>query len=237
VKVLVTRPRPEADRTAAALARKGYQALLAPMLEIEAVDAAIGAGPWAGLILTSGNAARALADHPMLEALRPLRGFTVGKRTERAARALGFQSVASVGGDSEDLVQVIMARGSADGVPYLYLAGNDRARDLAGELGAHGIGVETVVIYRANAAVALPEESRDALLNKSVGAILHYSRRTAAIFCDCVEAAELVRPVNEIPHYVLSERVAEPLAAAGVNDVHVAESPDEDALLGLLPPA
>ena len=43
----------------------------------------------------------------------------------------------------------------------LYLAGEDRAGDLAGELAERGIAVETVVIYRAVAARALPAE-RDA---------------------------------------------------------------------------
>lgn len=236
MRILVTRPRPEAERTAAVLARKGYEPMLAPMLEIEPVQASIDAGPWAGLVLTSGNAVRALADHPMREQLQSLRVFTVGKRTERAARALGFRSTVSVGGDSDDLVRVIEARGK-ETAPYLYLAGNDRARDLAGELAPHGITVETVVNYRADPAQALPEDAKQILAQHDVGGVLHYSRRTAAIFCECVERAGLTEPVKDIAHYALSERIGEPLVALGVRDVQVAETPDETALLRLLPPA
>jgi uroporphyrinogen-III synthase len=235
VPILVTRPRPEAERTAAALARKGYEAILAPMLEIEAVDASIGAGPWAGLVLTSGNAARALSHHPMLEGLRDLRVFTVGKRTERAARTLGFQSVISVGGDSEDLVRVIRSRGTADPAPYLYLAGNDRARDLPGELAPYKIGMETVVIYRANMVESLPQETRQAFADRRIEGVLHYSRRTATIFCDCVARAGLSELVKDIAHYALSPRAGEPLLAMGATDMQVAETPDEAALLRLLP--
>jgi uroporphyrinogen-III synthase len=237
VQILVTRPGLEAERTAAVLSRQGYEPLLAPMLKVVAVDAPIGSGPWAGLVLTSGNAARSLADHPMRNELQSLRVFTVGKRTERAVRALGFKTVISVGGDSEDLVRVITARASANADPYLYLAGNDRARDLQGDLAQHGIAMQTVVIYRADAADALPEDVAQALAQRRIAGILHYSRRTAAIFCECVERAGLIEPAKDVPHYALSERVGEPLVAMGVRDVQSAETPDEAALLRLLPPA
>lgn len=237
MRVLVTRPRAEAERTAAALARRGHAAILAPMLEIETVDASIRAGEWAGLLLTSGNAARALVGHPARDALLGLPVFAVGKQTGLSARELGFGSVTSADGDGGDLVRLILTQNPNLAAPYIYLAGNDRARDLGAELAVNGIKVETVAIYRANAADALPDTVKEALAQKAIGGVLHFSRRTAAIFCDCVGSAGLIGPVQQLAHCALSPRAAEPLAALGVRDVRIAARPDEDALLDLLPPA
>jgi hypothetical protein len=65
--------------------------------------------------------------------------------------------------------------------------------------------------------------------------VLHYSRRTATIFCDCVARAGLSELVKDIAHYALSPRAGEPLLAMGATDMQVAETPDEAALLRLLP--
>ena len=65
MRLLVTRPEPDNVRTAAALRAKGHEVVLAPLLHIEAVaDADLGAPPWAAILLTSANGARAIADHP-----------------------------------------------------------------------------------------------------------------------------------------------------------------------------
>ena len=48
MRLLVTRPEPDNERTAAALRAQGHEVLLAPLLHIEAVaDADLGAPPWA----------------------------------------------------------------------------------------------------------------------------------------------------------------------------------------------
>lgn len=231
--VLVTRPLPEAERTAASLARRGHSALIAPMLSISAVDADLDPARYRGVIMTSGNAARALSAHRDHDALLALPVFAVGRQTARAAQDAGFASVRSADGDAGDLVRLVNSQGLSG--PLLYLAGSDRARDLPGELAACGIEADPVVIYRAAAAESLPEPARDALKEGRIGAVLHFSRRTAAIFLDCVEAAALMSGARGIEHYCLSSRVAEPLLAAGIKAVQIAPKPDEDALLNLLP--
>jgi len=65
MRLLVTRPEPDNARTAAALRAKGHEVVLAPLLHIEAVaDADLGEPPWAAILLTSANGARAVAEHP-----------------------------------------------------------------------------------------------------------------------------------------------------------------------------
>ena len=64
MRLLLTRPEPDAQRTAAALRAQGHDVIIAPLLRIEpAADAEIGAGPWAAILITSANAAHAVATH------------------------------------------------------------------------------------------------------------------------------------------------------------------------------
>ena len=65
MRLLVTRPEPNAERTAAVLRARGHDVVAAPILRIETLaDAALGHGPWAAILLTSTNAASAIARHP-----------------------------------------------------------------------------------------------------------------------------------------------------------------------------
>ena len=233
MRLLVTRPQAEAERTAQALRRLGHKVVLAPMLQIEPVQASLDAGRWSAIMMTSGNAARAIAQHSARTALAGLPVFAVGRQTAVAAREAGFADVVSAEGDAGDLAQLVRTRASKHG-PLLYLAGSDISRDLAGELAKSGIAVETVVIYRAEAVGALPDDAREALASGALDGVLHYSRRSANIFLDCVAEPRLRDAARPLIHYCLSRRVAEPLAGQGFADVRVASGPQEAAMLDLV---
>ena len=90
MRVLVTRPQAESERTAAALRARGHEAVLAPLLRIEPVaDAVIDPTSAIAILMTSGNAARAAAVHPALGAIRHLPVLAVGRQTAAGARAGG----------------------------------------------------------------------------------------------------------------------------------------------------
>jgi uroporphyrinogen-III synthase len=232
MRVLVTRPLPEGERTAAALRGLGHEVILAPVLRIEAIaNAAIGADPFAGVILTSANGARALAGHPQAGALLTLPVFTVGARTAEAARRAGFADVILAGGDARALVRFVAERRGGSAGRLLYAAGEDRALDVVGMLAVHGIAVKTVVVYRAVAAPQLVPPLLAAL--PQVEAVLHYSRRSAETLLSASRANGLEGTALALRHYCISAAVAEPLAAAGCR-VIVATEPTEPALLDCL---
>ena len=233
MRVLITRPKPDGERTAAQLRERGCDVLLAPLLRIEPVDVGIGSGPWGGLVLTSGNAVRAIASHRQKPKLLSLTAFTVGARTASDARAAGFGNVVSADGDLPALVSLIAAHCRGD-APLLYLAGEDRAGDLAGELAAAGLAVRTAVVYRAAPVAAFPDGVRDALVGGTIDGVLHFSRRSAEAYLRCAQAAGIGRQALAPSHYCLSQAVAEPVAAAGAARVMVAEKPQEAALLALV---
>jgi uroporphyrinogen-III synthase len=237
VRLLVTRPEPEGEETAARLRARGHEVLVAPLLQIElATDADIGAGSWSGIVMTSRNAAWAIERHPRCAELRGLPVFTVGRSTAAAARAAGFSEVLSANGDAGDLVRLILARRAAIGGPLLYLAGADRAADIAGDLRKGGLRVDTIAIYRAVAADELPASVRIALAAGGLTGILHLSRRSAETYLTCARRAGLLDRALSPVHYCLSAQIAEPLIAAGARNVAVASRPDEAALIELLAP-
>ena len=182
MRLLVTRPEPDNARTAAVLRAKGHEVVLAPLLHIEAVaDADLGAPPWAAILLTSANGARAVADHPRQAELIALPVLTVGRSSADAARAGGFADVTSADGDADDLARLAAQRFTGARQPLLYLAGADRS----GELAVPGLAVRTVVVYRAAKAEQFPPLVRTALEQGGIEGVLHFYRRSVESYLDC----------------------------------------------------
>ena len=133
-----------------------------------------------------------------------------------------------------DLVEVVAKRFAGQPARLLYLAGEDRGGDLAGELAARGIAVDTAVIYRAVAAEKLSSELAQALSAGQLDAALHYSPRSVATLLRLAAEAGALNALLSLAHYCLSEAVAAPLREAGARRIAVAPRPDEAALLGLI---
>jgi uroporphyrinogen-III synthase len=237
MRLLVTRPEADARRTAATLSARGHELRIAPLLRIEAVAGAdLGSPPWQALLMTSANAARAIALHPRLAELRWLPVLAVGRRTAEAARETGFADVISADGSAGDLARLAAGRFGA-AAPLLYLAGSDRARDLAADLAPSGIAVRTVEIYRAHAAEEFPAEIVAALRASHIDGVLHFSRRSCEIFVQCAERAGVVAAALRPIQFCISAQAAEPLARAGADKIRIAAQPEEDALVALIGPA
>src|SRR5581483_11803381 len=147
MRLLVTRPEPDAQHTARLLRERGHEVMIAPMLRIESQAAEFGAGPWDALVVTSANSARALARHPRLADIKSLPVFVVGRHTADTTRGAGFTDVASAEGNGADLARLLVARFGGGAKRLLYIAGEDRAVDIAGDLAAQRIMVKTIVIY------------------------------------------------------------------------------------------
>src|ERR1700733_12235472 len=105
VRLLLTRPEADAERTAAALGGLGHSVFVAPLLRIETfANAEIGQGPWAGILVTSANAAQAVAQHRALPHLLGLPVIAAGNSSSEAMRAAGFRDVVSAAGGEKEVV-------------------------------------------------------------------------------------------------------------------------------------
>jgi len=227
MRIVVTRPRADGERTATALEELGHEVLVAPLMRIEPVAAAL-AGTWSGIIVTSANALQA-AKAPEFKSL-PV--FAVGSRTAEAARQAEFATVSAANRDTKDLVRLVTARSVGATAPLLYLAGEDRAGDLVAELATQGIRAQMKIVYRA-VAEPFPPVLAAALEAGDVDAVLHFSRRSAELFIEGAKSSGVAGPAEDVRHFCLSAQVAEPLA--GASRIAVALRPEEAALIALLP--
>ena len=233
MRILLTRPAADAERTAATLRERGHEPIIAPLLEIEILpDADLGAGPWTAILVTSANAVRAVAGHRRRDELRGIAAFTVGERSARAMRDAGFADVTSADGSVTDLANLVAAHLKPQ-ARLLYLAGEERSGDLAGTLRAQDFAVHTALVYRAVTAAVLPRQAAAALAG-GIDGVLHFSRRSAEAYVNAARNLGLLNAsLNGPAHFCLSARVAEPLIAAGATQVRIAARPDEAALLQL----
>jgi uroporphyrinogen-III synthase len=237
--ILVTRPHPDDEATAAGLRARGFEVLLAPMLRFQPVafppdiDASYDA-----VIATSANALRGIEPHLAGHRLLKLPLFAVGEHTAAAARRVGFGKVISADGDAASLRDCVRASVKAKerkkAGTLLYLAGADLARDLAGELGEHGFSVITQTTYRMMPVSSLPPEAGDAFAAHRIDAVLHYSRRSARAFLEATRAAGVEISALAIPQCCISDAVASVVRDAGATQVMVARSPHENALFEVL---
>jgi uroporphyrinogen-III synthase len=232
VRVLVTRPLPDGERTAMALRARGHDVLVAPLLAVETLNADL-TGDWPALIVTSTNALRAIESNPDVARLHDKPLFAVGTRTASAARDAGFRDVTSADGDARDLVRVLTAYAGEPSAPLLYLAGRDRAFDIAGAVAGQGLAVKTVEVYRA-VTLPFPAPLVDALRANTLDAVLHYSRRSAEAFVAGARAAGVAAVALALRQLRLSDQVAVPVRDAGASTIAVAAHPDEASLFGLL---
>jgi uroporphyrinogen-III synthase len=237
--VLVTRPSPDDETTAAGLRARGFEVVRAPMLRFEPVafhddtDAHYGAA-----IVTSANALRSIEAHLAGSRLLKLPLFAAGEHTAVAARRAGFDNVIVAQGDAIRLRDAVLAAVKVKQLKkastLLYLAGADLARDLAGELGERGFTVVTHTTYRMIPVSALPREARDAFAANRIEAVLHYSRRSGRAFLDAARGAGVEITALALPQCCISDAVAAVFRDAGAMQVMVAAAPDENALFEAL---
>jgi uroporphyrinogen-III synthase len=221
MRIWVTRAEPGASRTAAKLRARGYAPVVAPLLDVHALPAVIELEDVAALAFTSANGVNAFASRCPERAL-PV--FAVGGWTAKAARDAGFGAVASADGDVQALAELIGAR--AKDLAGLVLAPGPKepAGDLAAALTARGVPARVLALYESLPAAATPASVGpvDAVLVHSKKAAerlatLYFGRPGPAAFC-------------------ISAAAAQPLADQAFASVICADRPDEESLLGLLPP-
>jgi uroporphyrinogen-III synthase len=233
MRLLVTRPEPDAGSEAERLAARGHQPVCAPLLEIESIGAGLPLADAQALVVTSRNALRALSAHPELgQALKfPL--FAVGDATARAARDLGFTNVTTGPGTAADLAALIARDARPERGALVHLAGETLAFDLEAALAAQGFAIGKAVLYRTVPAHALPAQALDLIAARRLDGVVLMSPRTAKTFAALIAKHGLVTQAKSLVCYCLSEAVAEAVARLGC-ETRVAAHPREEDILALL---
>lgn len=235
MRLLVTRPEPEAGRLAERLRQRGHEVLLAPLLRIEPLPEQVlpSAEPQA-LIATSRNALKSLAGRPELSALRRLPIHVVGEGTAETARGLGFGTVYVGAGTARDLAASIAARCRPGDGPLLWLRGEEVAFDLETALVGLGLTVVARRLYRSVAAEQLPAPVVEALRVPQFFGVLLLSPRTAEVFARLAVQHVIAEGARKQTFFCLSSAVAAELEALAPVAVNVSERPTLQSLLELV---
>ena len=213
--ILVLRPQPGADETAARAAALRLRAAIAPLFMVRPLEWTAPCGPFDAVMLTSANAARHAGGG--LTPFLALPCYAVGAATAHAAEAVGFTHIHVGPADGAALVAQMVRDGIG---AVLHPCGADHIALTDPEM-----RIADVPVYVADPVTSLPSEA-DAALADGAMALLH-SPRAAAVF------AALVGPRGADIRLVAISDAAARAAGTGWASVAVAPRPRDEALLEL----
>ncbi|MFO1069282.1 MAG: uroporphyrinogen-III synthase [Geminicoccaceae bacterium] len=232
MRVLVPRPADQAAATAAALAARGHEALVDPVLVIEPLPLAEAELAGAGaILLTSANAVPAL---PPAAAGLPL--VCVGTATAAAAEAAGFVPVLTGRDDAAGLADLIRRELPPFEGALLHLCGEVVAPGTARAMRAAGQRYAPRVVYRSVPVPRLGDVTREALAAGRLDAVLLLSPRSAEVLGELVRDAGLAEACRAVIAVCLSEAIARAAAGLPWRAIRTAAERDQTALLDRLDP-
>jgi uroporphyrinogen-III synthase len=233
MRVLLCRARQDSEATMRKLIAAGHSGLLAPVIEIVALDPDLTAARGIdALLMTSAHAATMLRESDAIRwAGCPL--YAVGRRTAAAARRRGFREVRIGDGDAAALLDLLALTLPAP-AHLLYLAGHLRKANLEEGLQRSGYRLSVAEVYDAREAAGWDDSVHDALMQGSIQACLHFSRRSAELALGFAAKGRIAAAFAELRHVCISQDAASPLFEAGIASLSVASQPSEDSMLNRL---
>ena len=232
MRLIVTRPRSDGERTQAALLEAGHRAILAPLLEIHRLPGpGLALAGVSALIATSANAVEALAARTQSRDL-PL--FVVGPHSAAVAREAGFSTVYSGNGGADGLVPHILQRLPPATSVLFHAAPAQSAGTLELELSHHGYQLRREILYEARAVGTLPHAAADSLSAGTADGALFYSPRSARIFARLVTAAGLAPRCRGLQAFCISAKAAQGLAHLPFAERRIAPQSDHGGMMALL---
>ncbi len=229
---LITRPEQGGQATVAALTARGHEAVLAPVLTVEAVDAGtMDLAHTQALLFTSANGVDAFARSC---AERGHAVLAVGGATAAAARSAGFERVESADGDGRDLARLAASSLSPDAGAVLHASGEIGGETLREALASAGFRVRRAVVYRTVAVPRLPPPAVRALEENALTGVCFFSPRTARVFGSLAAEAGVRRCLGRLAALCLSPAVAHQVDPRYWASVRSSDRPDSEALLRLI---
>lgn len=233
VRLLITRPRDDADSFAAVLRQRGHDPVIAPLLELRFIPGGeIALGGIQAVLASSANGVRAFAARSPSRHL-PL--YAVGPQTAETARAAGFTTVINAEGDAAALVEKVAETADPANGRLLHAAGAETAGRIRQGLEARGFSVAVQVLYEAAPVPLLPSAAGEALRGNVLDGVLMFSPRTARSFASLVANAGLSVHCERLNAFCISAATASALAPLRFTRIAVAGNPNQAAMLDLLP--
>lgn len=231
-RILITRPRGEAEKFAKEIEKEGFSALIAPMLEVVETPFALpDMGPYQGIILTSMHAARAVSVTKMQ---RDLPVFVVGAATEEILKNQNFTDVSSAGANAAALARLIAVTVADRTKPLLYIRGADISFPMRETLAAEGFQVDELIVYSAEKKEDFSEEVKAAMRQGAIDAVVFFSRRTAENFMALAQKNGLLPALARIKSLSISPAVLECVRNYTWAGTYSAARPDGAGMVNLI---
>jgi uroporphyrinogen-III synthase len=161
--------------------------------------------------------------------------FVVGTATAAAATEAGFSEVFNADGDARTLAALIMNTVSPRDGTLVFPSAEGQGSELAALLRERGFRVLRRVAYRIAPVASLPEAAESALGKGQVAAAMFFSGETSRHFVRLLRTANLAGTVSDVEAVSISERAAVALRPLPWRRLRVAATPNQDAMLALLP--
>jgi uroporphyrinogen-III synthase len=235
MRLLVTRPEPDALLLKARLESLGHEVTVAPLLTVSFDNAEeFDLSEVQALIATSRNGLRALKaqNAHKIAALLPI--YCVGHATAKDAAALGFTEIVTGGGTVATLAPEIVAHADPQTGVLLHLAGDELAGSMAAELEHHGFRLLQPIVYRMASATAFDADTAEQIETGEIEGVLLFSPRTATIYANLIIHHSLTAAAARLTHYCLSPAVVRRLAPLGPLRTETATTSTLDDMLDLL---
>lgn len=230
MRVLVTRPSPDAERSAERLCDLGHRPLVLPLTRLLGLPIEkIPGGKFDAVAATSANALR-FCPPGLLSRLAGLPFFAVGGHTAGAAAEKGFAAVTEGPGGAEGLAALVCSRLPA-GARLAFLCGRVRLPTFEAGLKAGKISVETIETYAVETHAVDDATVKAALRSLPPEAILFYSAEAARAYAALAARPALTPLFSGARLLCLSQRVA---AVFPPGRAETASAPKESALFSLL---
>ncbi|HCR37503.1 MAG TPA: hypothetical protein DIU37_05075, partial [Opitutae bacterium] len=160
--------------------------------------------------------------------------YAVGDSTATLAIENGFTNVKSANGDSKDLATLVKDRLRPQDGPLIHISGKTVAGDLSGILSVAGFQVARRALYQAKPISALSADVVAAIRNGEIKYVLFFSPRTARIFSDLFESADLTEHCRDIEAICLSKAMRAELQRKYWKEQRTATEPTMESLLKII---
>ncbi len=221
MKLIILRPQPAADMTAARAIDAGQDAIVAPIFAIEPVAWGLPDGAYDGVLITSANALR--YGGAEIKAVQHLPVLAVGKASTQMAKDAGFTIAITGNGGSAALLEQAIAAGYRH---LLWLAGADHMPLQSTD----GLAITPVITYKS-VAIEPPPELGQYLVSESLASgciVMLHSARAATYFVQICTRLNIKRSLINLA--CISAAVAA-AAGDGWRSAAVADAPNDVALL------
>lgn len=219
--VLLIRPIEDALPIAKILKSKGIEPLLYPLFIPRLLSISLPKDPQA-FIITSKNALRAIEEH---KELRKTPLYVVGEQTAQLAKEMGFTTILSALGTSQELTQLILNHAHPDKGILWHLSGKLVKGNIVQELQDKGFKAERKIVYRIEEIDHVDPLLFDDIQNQRVSHVMFFSPHTTQMFINLMKKKRLEEKTSQMTALCLSQDIAEKALILKWKKIWISSSP------------